>query len=163
MVKLLPETFPYSLEKFSEFLHGVINIVSFSANFSALSTPTMTFLPTERIPNLRYSRERLQCAPAYCAHYKLDMFTVRTSLLWEGNFSRWKWIFYENFTYAFNFYFKKGTDTVRGTLTVRTFLASTVSVPDCILGQYFRKSYEEAPFIIENRSRILHKDQNITP
>ena len=78
-----------------------------------------------------YSRERLQCAPAYCAHYNLDMFTVRTSLLWEGNFSRWKWIFYENFTNAFNFYFKKGTDTVRGTLTVRTFLASTVSVPDC--------------------------------
>ena len=25
MVKLLPETFPDSLEKFSEFLHGVIN------------------------------------------------------------------------------------------------------------------------------------------
>ena len=25
-----------------------------------------------------YSRERLQCAPAYSAHYKLDMFTVRT-------------------------------------------------------------------------------------
>ena len=33
--------------------------------------------------------------------------------------------------FPFNFYFKNGTDTVRGTLTVRTFLASTVSVPDC--------------------------------
>ena len=68
-----------------------------------------------------YSRERLQCAPAYCAHYKLDMFTVRTLLQWEVNCSRWKWNFYIIFEFPFNFYFKNGTDTVRSTLTVRTF------------------------------------------
>ena len=28
-----------------------------------------------------YSRERLECAPAYCAHYKLDLLTMRTLLL----------------------------------------------------------------------------------
>jgi len=59
----------------------------------------------------------LQCAPYY---YDKGIFHVENDFFMKISHMR------SIFT------LKKGTDTVRGTLTVRTFLASTVSVPDCI-------------------------------
>ena len=66
----------------------------------------------------------LQCAPHY---YKKGIFHVEND-------------FFMKISHMHSiFTIKKGTDTVRGTLTVRTFLASTVSVPDCITLSLFQR------------------------